>query len=65
MSGKTYLKLHHVRAARDEISVVHSELGTPLPFEWISHDTIAVDDCFADVASIKITPIPQSQRNVP
>ncbi|MCO5091966.1 hypothetical protein [Bosea sp. (in: a-proteobacteria)] len=56
--GKTWLTLHWDNRPQDEISVVHSEYGSPIPFGWIDHETLEIDDVFAGTATIKHTPKP-------
>jgi len=54
--GRWLLKLVACSAAAGEIHVINTQLGTPIPFEWIDSETISVDEGFARVAGIQMRP---------
>lgn len=56
------LKIQPGPYRREEITVVDGYSLVPIPFKWIDHDTIEVDDCF-ETAAIQLRPVPRSQRD--
>lgn len=55
-ASKLRLTLHWDYHPRDELAVVHSEHGAPIPFTWIDHETLEIDDIFGDVVTIQYAP---------